>query len=104
MRELSRYIFLMGALPFVVLGRAHVCDTARAGSQATVFLPLAIVVAGSTCCSGLGADRRDRVVERMLRRIGGSLRYRRVNDGAGLEDAAQQHSRAVRPRATGDSP
>ena len=39
MPELSRYIFLIGALPFVVLGLAHVFATPRAPAQSKGLSP-----------------------------------------------------------------
>ena len=39
MVELSRYIFLVGAMPFVLLSLAHVCATPRTPAESKPFSP-----------------------------------------------------------------
>ena len=39
MRELSRYLFLVGALPFVLLGLTHACATPRTPAESKPFSP-----------------------------------------------------------------
>jgi len=39
MLELSRYLFLVGAVPFVLLGLAHVCATPRTPAESKPFSP-----------------------------------------------------------------
>ena len=58
MPELSRYLYLAGAVPFLVLGAAHVIATPRAPRDARGLSPSDPALAESMTRSGLRMTRR----------------------------------------------